>query len=224
MAKELRCWERGCPAKVLRCVIIATETLPLCGSPVLFGVSVRSTERANYMYLCPPKYILTLTFFFFFKDTANSSSATERLKILKSLVNALKMSLKRAPFHSNAPNTQIKRRMKTSSSYLWVCLCPAEPRTWDWSPGEGERRAEQSARLRPGRVACAASARASLWSPGITTLEPQRDLHPDDGGHKRVLGRGLTRPWGLLSPHPAEGSERVARTRARSLLPAWHGW
>lgn len=121
MAKELRCWEKGCPAKVLRCVIIATETLPLCGSPVLFGVSMRSTERANYMYLCAPKYILTLTFFFFLKDTANSFSATERLKILKSLVNALKMSLKRAPFHSNAPNTQIKRRMKTSSSYLWVC-------------------------------------------------------------------------------------------------------
>lgn len=58
----------GCPAKVLRCVIIATETLPLCGSPVVFGISVRSTERANYKALSPVRaqiHTHTHTFFFF---------------------------------------------------------------------------------------------------------------------------------------------------------------
>ena len=50
-------------------VIIATETLPLCGSPVVFGISVRSTERANYKALSPVRaqiHTHTHTFFFFF--------------------------------------------------------------------------------------------------------------------------------------------------------------
>lgn len=54
---------------------------------------MRSTERANYKALSPVRaQIHTHTYFFFFlKDTANSFSATKRLKILRSLVNALKL-------------------------------------------------------------------------------------------------------------------------------------
>lgn len=68
----------------------------------------------------------------------------------------------------------------------------------------------------PGRVACAPPARASLWSPGgFTTLEPQRDLHPDDGGHKPVPCRALTRPGGSPTPRRDPRDPSVSRGRGR---------
>lgn len=229
MAKGLRCWERGCPAKVLRCVIIATETLPLCESPVLFGVSVRSTERANYKALWPVRAQIhnSHILFFFLKDTANSFSATKRLKILRSLVNALKLVSKEPLSIQMHQILQSKGEWKPPQ-VICESVCAPQSRGLGTGPRARER-AEQSRAVRSvaPRASRLRSSRARLALVPGRIHNSRTTARPSPGRRWPQTGslQGPHPPWGL--PHPAEGSEgseRVSRTRAPSLLPAWHGW